>query len=291
MTGTPVHNSLDDYGALLSFVRVYPFRAKSQFITYVVKPVEEKHELGIQTLQELVRATCLRRTKKQTLASGLLSLPRRTEKTCPIELHPDDQVLYDSVKRVLQKTASGSDKSLRKDVSAKAKEKNVMVLLNSLRLICDHGEELVPQLAKSITGKSSASCIHHIQRQIHAAACSSCGGETDGSSVFAGSQSSLCVDCANLETAPPGSQLGMIFEQRDGNSDSQSAGMGKSTFCKVKPSAKVVALVNNLRQEASISDQTHKPMKRYIPVPCRSNKTKGIPNLMQRCIQLLGQDA
>lgn len=237
-------------------------------MTYIVKPVEEKHKLGIQPLQELVRATCLRRTKQQTLASGLLSLPHRTEKTCPVYLHPDDQNLYDSVKTVLQKTASGSEKSLRKDVSAKAREKNVMVLLNSLRLICNHGEELVPQLAKSITGESSASYIDHVQRDIHFIPCSSCGGETDGSDVFTERQGSLCVDCANLETEPLGPQSGLNLEQRDGNSGSQSASMGKSTFSKtVRPSAKVVALVNNLRQEASISNKTNKPRKRYIPVP------------------------
>lgn len=261
-------------------------------MTYIVKPLEEKRIFGSQPLQELVRATCLRRTKQQTLASGLLSLPHRNEKTCSVNLHPDDQILYDSVKKVLQKTASGSDKSLRKDVSAKAKEKNVMVLLNSLRLICDHGEDLVPQFVKSITEKSPASYIDHMQRHIDTAACSSCGGETDGSSVFTGPQGALCVNCANLERLPPGPPSEMILQQGDGNSNSQSASMGKSTFGKaVRPSAKVVALLNNLRQEVLISGQTQQPRKRYIPVLCRSNKTNRFPNVMQRCIQLLGQDA
>lgn len=260
-------------------------------MTYIVKPVEEKRKLGIQPLQELVRATCLRRTKQQTLASGSLSLPRRTEKTCPVNLHPDDQILYDSVKKVLQKTASGSDKSLRKDVSTRVKEKNVMVLLNSLRLICNHGE-LAPQFVKSITGGSSASYIDHMQRHIDTAACSSCGGETDGSSVFTGAQGTLCVDCAHLERVSPVPQSEMNLEQKDDNWNSQSASVGKSTFGKaVKPSAKVVALVNNLRQQALISDQTQQPRKRYIPVFCRLNKTNRFPNLIQRCIQLLGQDA
>lgn len=261
-------------------------------MTYVVKPLEEKHEVGIHTLQELVRATCLRRTKQQTLASGLISLPHRTEKICPVHLHPEDQVLYDSVKRVLQKTASGLDKSPRRDVSTKANDKNVMVILNSLRLICNHGEELVPQLAEGITERISASYIDHIQGQIHAAACSSCGGETDGRSVLAGAQGSLCVDCANLETTTTGRQSGMILEKRDGNLDSQSVRVRESTFGKtVRPSAKVIALVKNLRQDVSISVQTHKPRKKYIPVLCRTNKTKGFTDLMQRCVQLLGQDA
>lgn len=261
-------------------------------MTYVVKPLEEKHESGVHALQDLVRATCLRRTKQQTLTSGLLSLPHRTEKTHLVYLHPDDQALYDSVKTVLQKIDSGSNKPLEKDVSATSKDKNVMVLLNSLRLICNHGEELVPQLAKSITGKSSASCIDHIQQQIHTAACSSCGGETDDNSVFTGPQGSLCADCAILETAPPDIQSEIIPEKAYGTSESQSAIIGKTLFRKtVKPSAKVVALINNLRQESSTNDQMHKPRKRYIPVACPLNKTKSFPNLVQRCVQLLGQDA
>lgn len=287
LTGTPVHNSLDDYGALLSFVRVYPFRAKSQFMAFIVKPVEDRHELGIQRLQELVRTTCLRRTKQQTLDSGLLSLPHRTQKTCLVHLHPHDQTLYDSVKRVLQKTASGSDRPQRNDVLAKAKEKNVIVLLNVLRLICNHGEELVPQLAGSITGNTSALSIDHIQRQINAAVCSSCGGESNGSGASTESQGSLCVDCARLEKNPSDQQSGVVLEQRDGNSASQAARIGKV----VRPSAKVVALVSNLRQEASINNQTHKPRKRYIPVAHRCAKAQHCPDFIQCCIQLLGEDA
>lgn len=267
LTGTPVHNSLDDYGALLSFLRVYPFRAKSQFMTYVVKPMEERHKLGIRPLQELVRATCLRRTKQHALASGLLRLPPRSEKTCSVDLHPHDQVLYDCVKRELQKTASGS---------AKAEQGNVMVLLNYLRLICNHGEQLVPHLAKSIAGKALASCIGHIQGQIHVA-CSSCGGETDSSSVYTGTgpHGSLCVNCASVETIPPHSELQMILEQSEGSSASRSPSKIKSTLSKaVRPSAKVVALVNNLRQEASFSDQIDKPRKRYTPVASQSSMTK-----------------
>lgn len=262
LTGTPVHNSLDDYGALLSFIRVYPFRAKSQFNTHIAKPVEEKDESGVQRLQELVRATCLRRTKQQALASGLLSLPHRTERTCQVHLLPDDQALYGAVTKFLQKIAAGSDKQ-RKDVSAKAKGENVMALLNYLRLICNHGEELVPHLPKVFMDKGPASCIDQVQGEIHANACSSCGGETDGSSAFTGPHGFLCIDCAHLETKPSDPQLRRQVEQKEGKSASESTSFGKSMSDKcVRPSAKVVALLNNLRHEASISGCTRKSRKR-----------------------------
>lgn len=292
LTGTPVHNSLDDFGALLSFVRVHPFREKSQFMAHVVKPMQDRHAFGIQRFQELVRATCLRRTKHQTLATGLLSLPHRTEKTCTVYLHAEDQALYDSVKGVLRRLASGLNTTLGEEALAKAKEKNIMVLLNSLRLICNHGEELVPNLPQPFMEKVSTSIIDEMNRQICTDSCSSCGREADGESAVIGAQGVLCIDCANKETTPPDTQMRLHFGEKEGNSAPQPASIGKSTMGKsVRPSAKVVALLDNLRKGASISDQTYKPRKRYIPDPSLQSKTKRIPNLMQRYIHLLGQDA
>lgn len=241
-------------------------------MAYVVRPVEEQHDFGIQRLQALVRATCLRRTKQQTLDSGLLSLPQRFERIEYVRLHTDDQGLYDLVKRANQKLSAGLDTPLQKDASERENKKNVMVLLNSLRLICDHGKELVPRLAKSIMEKSSLSIIDRNQEQTDASSCSSCGGESDRSSAFTGPRDFLCINCANSETTTSDIQYNTRLETRKGASAYQIAsidGMGSAT----KPSAKVVALIKNLRQEASISDPTNKPRKRYIPHPNSFMKT------------------
>lgn len=223
-----------------------------------------KKELGIQQLQELARATCLRRTKEKVLASGVLALPHCSKRTQYVHLHPDDQVLYETVKKASQKIATGLDKSPRGDVSVKTSEETVMVLVNSLRLICNHGKELIPQMARSIIERSSASCVDQLERPSHAIACSSCGRETDSSSAFTGAQD-LCIECAKLETTPSDPQLQPEDEHMEGESASQPASMGKSTPGKgFRRSAKVDALIKNLRQEASISDHTDKPRKRYV---------------------------
>lgn len=243
-------------------------------MAYIVKPVEEKNELGIQRLQELVRSTCLRRTKQKTLASGAFNLPHRSERIQHVNLHPDDQALYEAVKSATQKTAAGLDKPLRIESSVKDKHENVMVLLNSLRLICNHGKELVPHLAKSIMEKTSVSNIHRNQRQIHGSACSSCGAETDGGSASTELPDSLCVNCATLEATCSDPNLRGEPENRQGVSPSQSASIEQSSLgIAVRPSAKIVALIKNLRHEASVSDHEHKFRKRYITHSCQSTLT------------------
>lgn len=197
------------------------------------------------------------------MASGLLSLPHRTERTCQVHLLPDDQALYETVKKGLQKIAAGSHKQVRKELSAKTKHENVMVLLNSLRLICNHGEELVPRLPKVWTDERLISSVEQLQIQVCGVNCSSCGDQIDGSRAFSGTQGVLCVDCAIMGTASSESQRRLRVERRGIELASESANIGRSVIsAAVRPSAKVVALIDNLREETSISGPTNKPRKR-----------------------------
>src|SRR4051812_67902 len=93
LTGTPIHNSLDDYGALLSFIRVPLLMEKSQFDFWITSPIKQKRSNCVSTLGDLIRATCLRRTKNITQAS--LKLPGRIERTEEIDLHQADRALYE----------------------------------------------------------------------------------------------------------------------------------------------------------------------------------------------------
>ncbi|KAF3764535.1 hypothetical protein M406DRAFT_346591 [Cryphonectria parasitica EP155] len=138
LTGTPIHNSLDDYGALLSFIRVFPFVQKSKFMTWIANPVEEKDKLGIERLHRLVRATCLRRTIQKALSSGMLKLPQRSER-----IHEGITI----------RAAAGLERRPDQGPSPKGKQANILALINSLRLICDHGEHLLSKAGKARTWK------------------------------------------------------------------------------------------------------------------------------------------
>ncbi|KAJ5316799.1 Helicase C-terminal, partial [Penicillium antarcticum] len=144
LTGTPIHNRLDDYGALLSFIRVDPFTGssgKTVFSHWVSSSVwtETNNTERLDRLKKLVAATCLRRTKQNV--RNQLSLPRRTDKEHLVELHSSERLLYDFFK------TRASSIVARSTVHHAALERrgwgNILTIINSLRLICNHGEELL----------------------------------------------------------------------------------------------------------------------------------------------------
>lgn len=272
LTGTPIHNSLDDYGALLSFIRVFPFVEKSNFMSWIVKPVEEKHKLGVERLQGLIRATCLRRTKQKTLSSDKLKLPPRSEKIHDVHLHWDDQVLYDTVRRFNAEIAAGSEQRPEKDSLPKGKEKNILLLINSLRLICDHGEQLLPEAVKRRSEESSIASIASFaseMQQVYHGRCSVCEGELDDSVAQADGQDSICVNCATSEQGSSNTNLQADFLGKKGFSDSQlarSQSSGSAKLC-YRPSAKVLALLGNLEQERTTAGGNRRQRKRHVTTP------------------------
>jgi SNF2 family DNA or RNA helicase len=146
LTGTPIHNSLDDYGALLSFLRVPGFTEKTMFDLWIAKPIKEKKQEGFSRLQALVRSTCLRRTKESI--GDVLRLPRRQEKIEWVSLNQQDQILYNFFK---ERSATLASRMKTANTAAtqldSAERGGIICLLNFLRFICNHGEQLLPDTA------------------------------------------------------------------------------------------------------------------------------------------------
>ncbi|PVI01811.1 hypothetical protein DM02DRAFT_671025 [Periconia macrospinosa] len=149
LTGTPVHNSLDDYGSLLSFLGVPGFTTKATFDQWITRPIQQKNPEGFKRLQILVRTTCLRRTKESI--GDVLNLPPRKEETESVQLHPHDQELYDFFKEKAAELALGtSGSTLTPGILKSSKDGSVLSLLNFLRLICNHGRQVLPETALTI---------------------------------------------------------------------------------------------------------------------------------------------
>lgn len=224
--------------------------------------MEQKDRLAIQRLQDLVRATCLRRTKQKTLSSGKLELPQRSERIQKVCLHPEDQALYDLIKRAAQEKAAKLDSQPRMGLLSKDREKNIIVLLNCLRLICNHGQQLLPEsLKKMIEKASSATDLQ--QHQIYARECSVCGGELENSSSV---KNLLCANCATSEEGSSTPCMQINHANRETGSGLQSAMLGKSKSAKLihRPSAKILALLENLHRDKSTSVSSCKHRKRYV---------------------------
>jgi SNF2 family DNA or RNA helicase len=119
------------------------------FDFWIAKPIQDKKPEGFVRLGTLVRGTCLRRTKESL--GDILQLPQRQEKVEYVILHQQDQTLYNFFQAECSKLASGrTTTSIATKNLENAQDGSVVQMLNFLRLICNHGERLLPDTALRI---------------------------------------------------------------------------------------------------------------------------------------------
>ena len=238
LTGTPIHNSLDDYGTLMSFLGFQPFIDKQSFDFWIASPIQKNERQGLQRLEDLVRATCLRRTK--SLIEASLSLPARSERVEKVELSLKDREVYVFFKRQAARIAAGVSRFEQGSVSTvpsntdKDRGSNLLCHINTLRLICNHGEDLLPQSALQVWQNEREKSI--------------------GDNRPNGSSTVWCGECearpnrlehVDLETPEKSCRCQM----QEGNTDMRSGSAQHAPV--LTPSAKVTALLRNLRREQS----------------------------------------
>jgi SNF2 family DNA or RNA helicase len=98
---------------------------------------------AVLTLQALVLATCLRRTEET--ARGSVQLPGIIEETHTVKMTDSERELYDFFHKRTSEVASkttGTGGEVSLDLG-----RNILPLINFLRLICDHGLQLLPDTA------------------------------------------------------------------------------------------------------------------------------------------------
>ncbi|KAL4877425.1 SNF2 family N-terminal domain-containing protein [Aspergillus karnatakaensis] len=140
LTGTPIQNSLDDYGSLLSFLRVPIFGDKRGFDHWIKAPMGTNQKDTVQILQYLVAATSFRRTK--AMVKSAVELPRKMERSETVQLTGEDRDLYEFFKAKASKAASQIQ-----GAGIEEQKQNTLAIINILRLICNHGEQLLPDSA------------------------------------------------------------------------------------------------------------------------------------------------
>lgn len=212
--------------------------------------MEEKHLLGIERLQALIRATCLRRMKEKVLSSDETRLPPRLERVQFVYLHRDDQIIYDILKLTCVEKASGLEKRSFEGSPSKSNDKNLLVLINSLRLICDHGEELLPPMVKGLLEGAPVGSFNSEMAQVVSESCSVCGGEIENVALGSDTQMLACVECAASEEDLQSINWPLNLDGKE------------APVC--RPSAKVLALLDNLKQEQIEARHNGRPRKRYV---------------------------
>lgn len=269
LTGTPIHNSLDDFAALLSFVRVPLFMDKKMFDFWITTPVKQKVPYGLQRLSLLIKNTCLRRTKKLTDLS--YQLPDRREQTVWVELSQGDRDLYTFFEREAAKIASGFYRHNVATSTPDGSKNNILKLINFLRLICDYGEKLLPQSAIDTWLAAGDKAIDWQKIQESQELCEVCGLKTDGfqdqsvSSLDISFPQVICRSClATTEESEPSSDSTNICHSTP-TPDGIIGELYPTTRTPTdQQSSKVKALIDNLHQEQSCSDQysPSQPIKR-----------------------------
>ncbi|KAJ6039603.1 Helicase C-terminal [Penicillium canescens] len=151
LTGTPIHNRLDDLGALLTFLGVTPFigqAAQHAFRYWMNGPIQSsrRHLPDLSRLRKLIGAVCLRRTKR--LIGSQLKLSLRIDKKHTVELDVQERRLYDFFKRQFSRLVARN--MAANPNTNKEPQRNILFLINCLRLICNHGESLLPPTALNL---------------------------------------------------------------------------------------------------------------------------------------------
>lgn len=131
LTGTPIQNTLDDLGALLAFLRIYPFDRLGIFRTHLTSLWHAggaSRETSQQSLATLLDCLCLRRTKE------LLRLNNIEEIVRSIHLTDSERLQYDQVKQDMKRALYGS-----LDDDDGSNRFGMFQAQLQLRLLCNHG--------------------------------------------------------------------------------------------------------------------------------------------------------
>ncbi|KAI5197174.1 hypothetical protein E4T38_08141 [Aureobasidium subglaciale] len=137
VTGTPVQNRLDDFGALVKFLKIYPFSDKGVFEKHFMAPFKSGDPQVLDNLRLLVSSITLRRSKDR------IELPDRVEEIVRLEFSSEEQALYDAFAKDANKKVRamtrGSDRLRGRSYA------HVLVNITRLRLLCAHGRELLSE--------------------------------------------------------------------------------------------------------------------------------------------------
>ena len=258
MTGTPIQNTVEDFGSLLQFLRVYPFDNPSSFTHEIADWIRCGDQKGMKRLRLLVSAICLRRTK------DCLGLPPRKNEMQPVDFNSEEKHLYEICKR---STIDFIEFVFKEDGRLKSFATVIQLILR-LRQICNHGKEMLStKTLKNIDDfNSSQGSKGGILPLVETALCGICGRKAQDidsqlpcmhpACSFCCEEKELMISKGELEcsicasTDSPDLTKDLLMDQP----------MLDAKTVDYKPSSKVAMLVRNLLSYNE--DSVNVPIKR-----------------------------
>ncbi|KAI0098178.1 SNF2 family N-terminal domain-containing protein [Nemania sp. FL0031] len=165
LTGTPIQNSLEDLGALVSFLRVPILEKSPSFRKFIINPIHSNSRSRFQNLQVLLETICLRRTRQ------LLDLPEPVAEVRELIFTSTEKSEYHDL---LKKGKMYIDMA----VSKRGKSTVNVAFLKSLlklRLFCNNGharDPLQPSSNESLWNPDEALGYLEQENQNYCAYCS-----------------------------------------------------------------------------------------------------------------------
>ncbi|KAI9167943.1 matrix-associated actin-dependent regulator [Paramyrothecium foliicola] len=166
LTGTPIHNSLEDLGSLITFLKVPELENASTFNKYISSKVTSLSKSDFQPLRILLSSICLRRTR------DLINLPDPVPEVKKLELTELEKQQYKAI-------VDESTRLIELAHSKRATRKLNIVVLQSLlrlRLFCNNGNLLSEAKRKDNGMPTDPDEILTYLQQREEASCVYCGG-------------------------------------------------------------------------------------------------------------------
>ena len=283
LTGTPIQNRLDDFGALIGFIGVPFVELKSEFDYWITKPITRRKDYAFKRLRRLVKATCLRRTKANIESS--LKLPRKEEVNIVLDLDPGERELYNFFKgraaTVARQARHNGPQRATRSGGRGGWSGNILPLVGHLRRICDHGEDLLPTAVLQAWRDRDIDSIDWKLLMMGSQKCAFCETELeegDGVAVPVELPCGhfICANCRTTEDADDvGSSRASSCHTCSGKSPLPMSSQD-STLEEYKPSVKIDALLQNLRREHSTqpTSEDGTVSKRYSDKPHLSSTSE-----------------
>ena len=137
VTGTPIQNRLEDFGALVKFLRVEPFADSGEFKRNFLTPLKNAEEGAIDRVRLLVDSITLRRLKDK------IDLPAREDLVHRLDMSEKELAFHEAFahdsRQLISRMAINNDK---KGIGAKNYVRVLRCILR-MRQVCAHGSDLL----------------------------------------------------------------------------------------------------------------------------------------------------
>ncbi|KAH6891507.1 SNF2 family N-terminal domain-containing protein [Thelonectria olida] len=255
LTGTPINNSIEDLGSLVEFLRVHPFDNPAVFKNTFMN--SSRAGSCWERLRTLVQCITLRRTKASV--GGDLDIPPRHEVIQSVYLDEGERHIYDLIKRHFTIAVDAGESSM-----------STFSLILRLRQACNHGRDLLHEtLQKWLDKASMFSSLPPLELRT----CEVCDTMLDGADLSCEALECLhqvCRAClqrggTTREKAKPICPLcnSFPFEVDEMSRTTTASPMGNGPAL-YRPSSKVKALLQNLKDFGSSQPSTEPPAKSVV---------------------------